>query len=190
MEELTRALLSGEPGLLTNRSWAQLEEVLGVPVSVQAIELTLLGANLQVANEIRFGEWELDLQAAATKAVVNGVALTSVLAARGESSIPATVLSVVVPLVFDLRRVVLSSSDRYIFALLLREAPDRRSIADWYSSLPDEVRDELSELEFRDLIERLEQIDLADSDMFDVVTIDSPSSKRIVRLQLPPLIRR
>ena len=107
--------------------------------------------------EVRIGDWRLDATVATARALVNGVVLTAALAAKGESSIPATVLSVIVPLVFDLERVAISASDRTVYAALLRDAPDRRAIDGWYNSLPTHLQAEITNLEFRDLIERAQR---------------------------------
>jgi hypothetical protein len=76
--------------------------------------------------EMRLGSWQLDLPVAAAHGIVNGVVLTSVLAAQQQASIPATVLSVVVPLLFNLEQVRLSASERAVYAELLRDAQTER----------------------------------------------------------------
>jgi hypothetical protein len=131
--------------------------------------------------------WYLDLPAATARAVLSGTVLTSALAILHEASLPAAVLSVVVPLLFDLERVRLSESERYVYALLRRKLFDRKAIDDWYSELPDHVRDEIGPLEFRDLIERLEQAQLVDLDLFDQLELKDISDRRLIRLELPPL---
>jgi len=137
--------------------------------------------------EIRVGEWYLDLPAATARAVINGTVLTSALAALHQASIPAAVLSVIVPFVFDVEHVRLSSSDRYVYALLRRKQFDRKAIDDWYVELPPGVRGEIARLEFRDLVERLEQAGLVDLDLFDQLGLHDVSDRRLVRLELPPL---
>lgn len=136
--------------------------------------------------EIRIGEWQLNTSVAAARALVNGVVLTAALAAKGETSIPATVLSVVVPLVFDLERVTVSASDRIVFTDLLRHAPTRQHIDEWYDDLGDHIRAEITKLEFCDLVERLEDAGLVDRDPFDIVAVDPPTQRRRRRLELPP----
>jgi hypothetical protein len=137
--------------------------------------------------EIRIGPWRVDLPAAIARGVLNGAVLTAVLASQHETSIPVTVLSVVVPLVFDLERIYVSPSDKVVFAHLLRDAPDRRRVDDWYASLPAHLRDEISTLEFRDLLARLEDADLATLDELDVLQVDPPTPRRLVGLRLPPI---
>lgn len=160
---------------------------LGLPADDHVVRM--LAGELGIAGsdfEMRIGEWRLNAPVATARALVNGVVLTAALAANGESSIPATVLSVIVPLVFDLERIAISPSDRAVYAALLREAPDRRAIDDWYRSLPTHLQGEISSLEFRDLVERLQDAGLVEQDLFDVVTIDPLSRRRLRRLALPP----
>lgn len=137
------------------------------------------------AFEMRIGQWQLNAPVAIARAVVNGAVLTALLATNGESSIPATVLSVIVPLIFDLDRVQLSPSDRAVYAHLTREVPDRKLVDDWYAGLAPHVRAEITSLEFRDLIERLEDVGLVSGDDFEVVTIDAPTAMTRRRLRLP-----
>ncbi len=159
---------------------------LGLPAD--DIVIRMLAGELGIGGsdfEIRIGEWRLNATVATARALVNGIVLTAALAAKGESSIPATVLSVIVPLVFDLERVAISASDRVVYAALLSDAPDRRAIDDWYDSLPVHLQAEITKLEFRDLIERLQDVGLAEQDLFGVVTLDLPSRRRLRRLSLP-----
>lgn len=152
-----------------------------VTVRVLAGELGVDGC----AFEMRLGQWQLNAPVAIARAVVNGAVLTALLASNGESSIPATVLSVIVPLVFDLDRVELSPSDRAVYADITRNVPDRKLVDDWYEGLAAHVRAEITSLEFRDLIERLEEVGLVESDDLDVVTIDTPPDSTRRRLRLP-----
>lgn len=137
------------------------------------------------AFEMRIGQWQLNAPVALARAVVNGAVLTALLASNGESSIPATVLSVIVPLVFDLDRVQISPADRAVFADLARNVPDRKLADDWYAGLAPHIRAEITSLEFRDLIGRLEDVGLVSSDDFDVVTVDAPNGATRRRLRLP-----
>ena len=135
--------------------------------------------------EIRMGGWQLDLPTAIARGVTNGTVLGALLAATGQASVPATVLSVVVPFIFDLQRVNISRSDKVILAALLQDPWGREPIDVWYDKLPSHVREELSSLEFVDVIERLEDAGLVDVDDWDVATIKHPSQRRLARLNLP-----
>lgn len=136
--------------------------------------------------EVRTGEWTLDLPAATARAAVNSAFLTALLTALGEQSLPAILLSMMVPFLFDVQRVEISASDRYVYAQMLEHAPDSGKITAWYRRLPDHVRAELSELEFRDLLQRLEAAGLAQTDNRDWLRVGRPSGRRVARLRLPP----
>lgn len=140
----------------------------------------------QAAFELRAGDWHLDLPAAIARSLINATVLTGALALLHEASIPAAVLGVVVPLIFDVKRVKLGASDRYVYAVLREQAPHRRAIRGWYDQLPPHVRDEVTALEFRDIIERLEDAGLVGLDERDQLALAQPSDRRLVRLRLPP----
>jgi hypothetical protein len=93
----------------------------------------------QAAFELRAGEWHLDLPAALARSLINATVLTGALALLHEASLPAAVLGVVVPLIFDVQRVKLGASNRYIYAVLREQAPHRRAIRGWYDQLPRHV---------------------------------------------------
>lgn len=136
--------------------------------------------------EIRVGEWRLDGSRGALAAIVNGVAITAALAALGAASIPAAVVSLVVPVIFNLERVEIRPSDRVVLVELLQDPWGRKPITDWYAGLPGNIQAEISGLEFRDLVDRLEDAGLATLDEFDTVTIDQPHPRRLAHLRLPP----
>lgn len=180
------ALLDNGTADVTSERLCALLGQLGLPADEVAIRMLAgeLGHD-QSEFELRIGEWRLNLSVAAARALVNGAVLTAALAAKGEASIPATVLSVIVPLIFDLERITLAPSDRVVYVDLVRHAPDRKHIDDWYASLSDHIKDEISNLEFRDLIERLDDAGLVDNDLFDLVTVDPQTARRRRRLSLP-----
>jgi hypothetical protein len=158
----------------------------------QSIERLVVAGALATGVELdqfqlHAGGWYLDLPAATARALLNGAVLTGALAALHEASLPAAVLSLVIPLLFDVERVRLSESDRYVYALLRRKLFDRKSIDDWYAELPQRVRDEIGPLEFRNLAVRLKDARLVDLDLFDQLQLTDVSDRRLVRLELPPL---
>jgi hypothetical protein len=169
------------------RRLEQLLAALGTPRDDLPLLLPLLAPDGAHGTpfHLRVGDWHLDAPAAVVRAVVNGAVLTAALAAHDAASIPATVLSVAVPLLFDVRRVRLSAGDRYVYAVLL-DGPDAgRTVDDLYDALPRRLRGELDRLEFRDVIERLQDVGLAETDVFGAVTVERPSRRRLVRLRLP-----
>ena len=139
--------------------------------------------------ELRRGNWYIDLPRATARAVLNGTVLTLALAAINDATLPAVVLSVVVPLLFDVEHVKLSATDRYVYALLRHTSFDIKPIDDWYSDLPSSVRHEIEPLEFRELVERLGDAGLVSVDFFDQLQLRDVKDRRLVRLELPPLAR-
>ena len=170
---------------------SQLAEVLtelGLTFEELDVCVAMIAAEYGAATdfEIRVGDWRLDGSRSALSAVVNGVAMTVALAAVGAASIPAAVVSLVVPVIFNLERIEIRPSDRVILAELLDDPWGHKSITDWYGGLPEHVRSEITELEFRDLLGRLEDAGLASVDDLDSATVDQPSPRRLASLRLPP----
>jgi hypothetical protein len=139
----------------------------------------------ELPYEIRVGQWRLDLEAAAARALINSTVLTAALAADHQSSIPATVLSVAVPLLFDLEKVTLSPQDRYLYATLLNSPHASMTFEQWYQHLPARITDELTALELRDVLGRLEDAGAVDTDAAGITKVTIPSPRRLVRLALP-----
>lgn len=148
----------------------------------------MLAAELALGDghyEMRLGEWQIKGTVNAVRALVHGTVVTSALVATGATAIPAVVLAVVVPSLFDLERISISPADRAVYVDLLDGAPGRLQVDDWYDSLSESVRNEITRLEFRDLVGRLHDAGLAEVDSFDVATLDPPSPRRRRRLDLP-----
>jgi len=134
---------------------------------------------------IRVGGWQLDLPAAAGRALPNSAVLTAALAANNQSSIPATVIGVAVPLLFDVEKVRLSPGDRYVYAVLLNAAHSSLTFEQWYQHLPERVTDEVTGLELRDILGRLEDAGAVDTDTAGTTSVKIPSPRRLVKLALP-----
>lgn len=114
------------------------------------------------AFEMRTNTWRIDLPVAIAKSVLVGVVATSVLQLLGADPLPVAVASMVVPLVFEIRRVEHRSSDAVIHARLGQIADgDSYRLDDLYGMLPADARAELSLAEFADVIERLLRARLA-----------------------------
>ena len=138
--------------------------------------------------ELRIGDWQAALAPAAAKTLINGTVLTTVLSALHETSTPATVLAVVVPLLFDVQYVSLSAADQYLYAVLLDTPQPGTSIDDGYRGLPVHVTDKVTEIEYRSVVIRLEDAGSADTDAAGEVTVEAPTARRLVRLRFaaPP----
>lgn len=106
--------------------------------------------------EIRTGGWRLDLPAAVAKAAACSTVTTILLRGVGADSVPATVLSIVAPLLFELERIEVSAEDLIVHAYLTEAASnDVLHLAELYERLPVDVQSELSVREFAGAVERL-----------------------------------
>lgn len=175
----------------TGRAVVGLEELqtylVGLGLALDDVSLRTLASEVGAVDdafELRLGQWRINLPTAIARGLVNGAVLTAALAAKGESSLTATVLSVIVPLVFDLDHIDVSASDRTVYAHLARDAPTRKHVDEWYDDLPADVRSEVTRLEFVDIIERLDAAGAVETDLLDVVTVEplSPRRRRLLRL--------
>ncbi len=135
--------------------------------------------------DLRIGDWELDLPRAAAQAAVSGSVVAGVMAATGGDGIVGAVLGVVLPFLVDLERVEFSPSDRRVYGVLLDIGPNVRSVREWYAALPADVRAEITSLEFRDLLGRLQGLDLATPLDDDAMLIPEPGERRRIALRLP-----
>lgn len=177
---------------LTETDLPRLLVSLGLDPQRVATALPVLAMDVvdEVPFEVRAGSWRLDLPAAVARGLVSGAVLTGALSAMGQASIPSAVLGVVVPALFDLERVTLAPSEKYIYAVLLNApattAGTDLSVEAWYAHLPARVQEEVTLLEFRDIIGILEDAGTVEvSDLGDV-SVEVPSTRRRVRLALPP----
>jgi hypothetical protein len=176
---------------LTEADLSRLLTSLGLDPKRVAIALPVLAMGVvdEVPFEVRVGLWRLDLPAAAARGLVSGAILTGALLAIGEASIPAAVLGVVVPALFDLERVTLAPSERYVYAVLLNApataAGKAMPVEAWYAHLPARVQDEVTLLEFRDIVGALEDAGTLEVSDLGEVSVEVPSTRRLVRLALP-----
>ncbi len=108
------------------------------------------------ALEIRTNTWRVDVPTAIVKSVLTGTVTATILRPLGADTVPAAVLRVVAPLVFEIRRVEGQPSDAVIQARLVAAAGGGpRRLNDLYDVLPDGVCAELSLAEFVGVVERL-----------------------------------
>jgi hypothetical protein len=178
---------SGDLWHVDRKALETLLSSLGLPrADLDAIVPLIAGSELDtVPFELRVGDWVIDLKSALARALINGVTLTSALAAMHQASIPATVLSVIVPLLFDVQHVQVSPADKYVYAVLLDAPASGETIEGWYARLPARVRGEMTELEFRNTIGRLTEAGLVEGDDAGSMLVPPPSPRRLVRLELP-----
>jgi hypothetical protein len=90
------------------------------------------------------------------KAAACSTVTTILLRGVGADSVPATVLSIVAPLLFELERIEVSAEDLIVHAYLTEAASnDVLHLAELYERLPVDVQSELSVREFAGAVERL-----------------------------------
>ena len=119
------------------------------------------GAELQ----FRPGGWVINVSEGLLKGGISAAILAGILAMAGFPALPALVLPATLPLLFDLERVRLTKKERTILAsLTLREEvrSERHSAKSLYEMLPHDVRNQLSELDFADLLEKCRKAGVAD----------------------------
>jgi hypothetical protein len=99
-----------------------------------------------------------------------------VLAVAGFDQLPALVLPAVLPLLVDIDRVELSASEEHLLANL-RLRPDvvkqAHSPEGLYAELPDELREQVSLLDFLDFVQRLVAAGEADESGDEIVVRDA-----------------
>ena len=152
------AALLGE-GIMDAELLDAFSEVLNYPS--EDVQLALVGALRANGTslphlELSTGTWRLDLKTAALKAVSCSIVTTLILQGLGASSIPASVLSIVAPFLFELERVDVAADDVWVHARLLDAAAgDVVHLRELYERLPPDVRAELSERDFVGVVDRL-----------------------------------
>ncbi len=168
-----------------------LQKVTGItpdsnPFAVVAAEdaLAANGQGITPVLEVRPGGWVVDTTNSLARAAVTTAVMTAVLYAGGFDQIPAYILPAVLPLVVDLDRVKLSRSDRKLLALLRinagTAAGQQVNSDDLYNRIPDNVRQDVSPLDFADFVDRLIAAGEADDvGADDVVLRDEPRWIRI-----------
>jgi hypothetical protein len=155
------------------------------PFAVIAAEdaLAAIGRGSPVL-EVRPGGWVVDTTSSLARAAVTAALMTAVMYAGGFDQIPAYVLPAILPLLVDMDRVRLSRSDRQLLAVLRFNAgaaagqPVHPDVL--YDRLPDDVRQDVSPLDFADFTERLIAVGEADDPGYgDVTLLDRPRWIRI-----------
>jgi hypothetical protein len=167
-----------------------LDDVAGItpetdPFAVMAAE-DALAANARgtAVLEVRPGGWVIDTTSSLARTAVTAALMTAVMYAGGFDQIPAYVLPAILPLLVDMDRVRLSRSDRQLLAVLRFNAgaaagqPVHPDVL--YDRLPDDVRQDVSPLDFADFTERLIAVGEADDPGYgDVTLLDRPRWIRI-----------
>ena len=138
--------------------------------AVQAAADETADADLQ----FRPGGWQVDLRRGAVQSVIAAALIAGLLIALGATAIPAAVVTAVVPLFFDIKRVALTPGQEYLLAELVghKEALDgTRTPRELYDQLTDEVRAQLSFMDFADFLDTCRRAGLADTSATGTVTV-------------------
>ena len=145
----------------------------GLDVFLQAVQAAAdetADADLQ----FRPGSWQVDLRRGAVQSVIAAALIGGLLIALGATAIPAAVVTAVVPLFFDIKRVALTPGQEYLLAELVghKEALDgTRTPRELYDQLTDEVRGQLSYMDFADFLDTCRRAGLADTSATGTVTV-------------------
>jgi len=145
----------------------------GLDVFLQAVQAAAdetADADLQ----FRPGGWQVDLRRGAVQSVIAAALIGGLLIALGATAIPAAVVTAVVPLFFDIKRVALTPGQEYLLAELVghKEALDgTRTPRELYDQLADEVRGQLSYMDFADFLDTCRRAGLADTAGTGTVTV-------------------
>jgi hypothetical protein len=145
----------------------------GLDVFLQAVQAAAdetADADLQ----FRPGGWQVDLRRGAMQSVIAAALIAGLLIALGATAIPAAVVTAVVPLFFDIKRVALTPGQEYLLAELVghKEALDgTRTPRELYDQLTDEVRAQLSFMDFADFLGTCRRAGLADTSATGTVTV-------------------
>jgi hypothetical protein len=162
--------------------------VLGVPPAQARLAVRAAVRSVgetQTAFEMRTGQWRIDLNAAVAKAVACASVSTVALESLGQTSVTASVLSIVAPFLFEIDRIEISAEDVWLHARLVRDlGTTRQHIDDAYDALPADLRSELSMPQFVGLIERLEEARLASTTGDGIALSPSGPGSRGFRLYL------
>lgn len=137
----------------------------GRDVFLEAVHYAETGGTRSADLEFRLGGWEIDLSKTAVQAGLVTAFLGGALTVLGADQIPVEVLPTVIPLVFDIRRARLTPGEEYVLAELTMH-PDVRdgklTAAQLYDTLPAQIRDDLSEVDFQDFLDACRRAGVAD----------------------------
>jgi hypothetical protein len=113
----------------------------------------------QPVLEIRPGGWIVNLQSSAARFALTSALMTGVFFAAGFDQIPSYVLPAVLPLLIDIDQAKLSRGDRELLVTLRVNAgsaigqPLNPEVL--YNRLPDQIRNQVSPLDFADFLDKL-----------------------------------
>jgi len=116
--------------------------------------LQLVGES-DVPLEMRVGKWRWNATQGAVQSAIATAVLLPVCYATGVVGIPAVVLAAVLPLLLNVEKIEVRASDLHVLATVKDELYFPNDIERVYDQLPEDLRHEITLLEFRDLVQRL-----------------------------------
>lgn len=162
-DDLLAAILdpeSGQGNVSVDRdSLAAVHATLGAGSAFADFELLVLQAAADdVAVEpfaLRVGQWHIDMPRQALQSAVATAVLAAVIAAEGTAGVSVMILAVILPFLLDVERIEPRGRDRIVLAWLKDLDGDAADPESAYLRLPEDLRGQLTLLEFADVWERL-----------------------------------
>lgn len=145
----------------------------GLDIFLQAVQAGI-GETPDADLQFRPGGWQVDLRRGAVQSVIAAALIAGFLVALGATAIPAAVVPAVVPMFFDIQRVTLTPGQQYLLAELVghKAALDgTHTPRELYDQLTDEVRAQLSFMDFTDFLDTCRRAGLADTSATGTVTV-------------------
>lgn len=152
----------------------------GLEVFLEAVQ-TSAGQEPDADLQFRPGGWQVDLVRGVAQSVIAAALIAGLLTVLGATAIPAAVVTAVVPLFFDVRRVSLTPGEEYLLAELVarKESLDGTLTArELYDQLTDEVRGQLSFMDFTDFLDTCHRAGLADTSATGTITLRPTEAAR------------
>lgn len=152
----------------------------GLEVFLEAVQASA-GQEPDAGLEFRPGGWQVDLGRGVAQSVIAAALIAGLLTVLGATAIPAAVVTAVVPLFFDVRRVSLTPGEEYLLAELVarKESLDGTlTPRELYDQLTDEVRGQLSFMDFTDFLDTCHRAGLADTSATGTITLRPTEAAR------------
>lgn len=108
--------------------------------------------------ELRVDGWRIDVRKSVIQATIASALMMGAIDLSGGGSIPIEVLAIALPFLVDVERIELSTSDKYVLARMRLRNLQPDAVKTWWKALPQRVREEMTYLEFLDLINRLREV--------------------------------